>query len=88
LLGIVREERAFVAALLRMTGKQRRRKEEADPSPIRASRVWAQDDSEKRLRQAKAQVKSKDKGKGRSRRPTLKTEGSGTRKGSRFFREL
>jgi hypothetical protein len=45
----------FVAALLRMTGKQRRRKEEAGPSPIPASRVRAQqDDSEKRLRQAEA----------------------------------
>jgi hypothetical protein len=27
--------------------KERRRKEEAGPSPIRASRVWPQDDSEK-----------------------------------------
>jgi hypothetical protein len=35
----------FVAALLRMTGEERRREEEAGPSPIRASRVWAQDDT-------------------------------------------
>jgi hypothetical protein len=53
LLRIVREERSFDAALVRMTGKERRkkeagkkkperrrRKEEAGPSPIRASRVW------------------------------------------------
>ena len=35
----------FVAAILRMTGEEGRRKEEAGPSPIRASRVWAQDDT-------------------------------------------
>jgi hypothetical protein len=28
-----------------LTGKERRRKEEAGPSPIRASCVWAQDDT-------------------------------------------
>jgi len=42
-----RGERAFVTALLRMTAK-RRTKEEADPSPIHAGRVWAQDDNEKK----------------------------------------
>jgi hypothetical protein len=36
-----------------MTGKQRRRKEEAGPSPIRASRVSAQDDSEKQKQKKK-----------------------------------
>jgi hypothetical protein len=35
----------FVAALLRMTGEEGRRKEEAGPSPIRASRVWVRDDT-------------------------------------------
>jgi len=45
--------------------------EEAGPSPIRASRVWAQDDNE-----------SKGSGK-KDRRPTLDTEGSGTRKKSK-----
>ena len=45
----------FVAALLRMAGEQRRRKEEAGPSPIRASRVWAQDDNEKQRRRQERQ---------------------------------
>jgi hypothetical protein len=46
--------------------------EEADPSPIRASRGWSQDDNENKG--------SGKKGSGKKgRRPTLRTEGSGTR---------
>ena len=40
------------AALLRMTGEEGRGKEEAGPSPIRALRVWAQDDNERQRSQA------------------------------------
>jgi hypothetical protein len=57
--------------ILIKTGIMSRRtieKEEAGPSPIRASRVWAQDDNEKQRQRRKG------------RRPTLDTEGSGTRK--------
>jgi hypothetical protein len=32
-------------------------KEKADPSPIRAARVWAQDDNEKQRREAKTRSK-------------------------------
>jgi hypothetical protein len=35
----------FVAALPRMTGEEGIRKEEAGPSPIRASRAWVRDDT-------------------------------------------
>jgi len=59
--------------------KQRSAKEEAGPSPIRASRVWAQDDSKKRLRKAKAEVTAED-------RP-LKPKGRAPAK-DRVFREL
>ncbi len=69
-----------------MTGEEQRGKEEAGPSPIRASRVWAQDDSEKLQRKTKANVNAtatanrNDNGYGYGRRPTLRIEGSGTRK--------
>jgi len=64
LLGIVREERAFVAALLRMTGKERKRKEEAagkkkqvpHPSALRAYRLRM---TQKLLRKAKQRQRPK-----------------------------
>jgi hypothetical protein len=59
LLELAYQEGSFVAALL--TGKERRKKEEAGPSPIPASRVWVQDDSEKLLRKAEAEAEEKEK---------------------------
>jgi len=89
LLGIEREEGSFVAALLRMTGKRRRRKEEdgegkkkqvPHPSALRAYglRMTAKSDCERQRQKAKG------KGRRNGKRPPLKTEGSGTRKGSIF----
>jgi hypothetical protein len=47
-----------------MTAKPRKTKEEAGPSPIRASRVWAQDDTSSKGGKAKArEQRQESKGK-------------------------
>ena len=44
-----------------MTAKPRKTKEEAGPSPIRASRVWAQDDTSSKGKKAKARKQRQER---------------------------
>jgi hypothetical protein len=62
----------FVAALLRMTGEERKRKEEGKKKQVPHPSA---------LRAYGLRMTRNSTAKGKGRRPTLNTEGSGTRKG-------